>query len=179
MARNKNDEVGRTVLCRLEVVNDLVTEEARCHTDYQVHFLPGRQLRGVVGRRGGEAREEKHSAFLKLCNQLDQDDECQYSQPELEVMMDELLDGKPGDYRAWLKQRLEARYKSDIVITCLNGVTSVVCFKDKAYCILNEKWLAQRNEHPQGEIIDMAAMLVRNAIRTTAYETCIPRYNHS
>ena len=47
----------------------------------------------------------------------------------------------------------------------------MVCFRNKAYHILKKKWAAQKSGHSVDVIIKMAAMLVSNAIRITAYET--------
>ena len=42
---------------------------------------------------------------------------------------------------------------------------------NKAYRILNKKWAAQKSGQLDDDIIEMAAMFVRNMIRITAYET--------
>ena len=49
----------------------------------------------------------------------------------------------------------------------------MVCFLDEAYRILKKKWAEQNCGHLEDEIIEMAAILVRNSIRTTVYEIVV------
>ena len=108
-----------------------------------------------------------------LCEFLDDNDECQYSVQELSERMTSFLDGHEGYSMKHLKRKLKAHYGDDIVVTSIIGKSSIVSFRDKAHKILHEKWVTDKvydAKNQSDRIIDMAASIILNDIRTTVYD---------
>ena len=57
------------------------------------------------------------------------------------------------------------------MMTCPKDISCVVRFRDKAYSKLNKISAAQKSRQSEDDTTEIAAMLVGNAIRITAYET--------
>ena len=90
-ATERNDEWGTDVLVRVEAVNDLIAEEAKYHHDCALEF---RRCKGKVNEVPDKSHKEQ--AFDKLCEYLEQNDECQYALKETTELMDSHLDGEEG-----------------------------------------------------------------------------------
>ena len=112
---------------------------------------------------------EKCNHFNALCDHLDESEECQYTFSELEELFAQFSDG--DTVRKHLLRKLSARYGSDLVINAKKCPCSdsTACFRDKKAHTLQENWTQRGLNHSDEDIIDMAAMLVRNAIRLTPY----------
>ena len=114
---------------------------------------------------------EKCNPFNALCDHLDESEECQYTFSELEELFAQFSDEDTVYTRKLLLRKLSARYGSDLVINVKNGPCSdsTACFRDKAAHTLQENWTQKGLNHSDKDIIDMAVILVRNAIRLTPY----------
>ena len=63
---------------------DVVAVEAKYHHDCQVRFNKGHsQDKKRPGRPCGSSDSKKQQVFDKLCDYLDNNDDCQFSLPEL------------------------------------------------------------------------------------------------
>ena len=67
----------------------------------------------------------------------------------------------------WLKKKLRDYFGDDVIITEGNG-TSIITFEENAYSILKEGWKTKKmsNEEEKCLIIDMAAAIIRDSIRS-------------
>ena len=82
-ANNRQDTGGDEVSVRLSQVIDLVSCEGRYHWHcYQTFQKPGssRPEKGTAAAKGGSSADAKREeAFEKLCDYLEENDECQYT----------------------------------------------------------------------------------------------------
>ena len=169
-AKERNDEWGTDVLVRVEAVNDLIAEEAKYHHDCALEFR--RCIVGKVNEVPGKSHKEQ--AFDKLIEYLEQNDECQYTLNEITELMDSYLDGEDGYSVKNLKWKLEKYFGSDIVVTKFIGTRNVITFRDKNHRILKDNWEREAKANVTSEkdrIIDMAASIIRDDIRTATYDT--------
>ena len=154
VAKNRGDDWG---------LRDLFAEEGRYHRDCCINFLREVKLCPTA---------EKCNPFNALvCDHLDESEERQYTFSELEKLFARFSDGDTVYTRKHLLLKLSARYGSDLVINAKKGPCSdsTACFRDKAAHTLQENWTQRGLNHSDEDIIDMAAMLVRNAIRLMPY----------
>lgn len=71
-------------------------------------------------------------------------------------------------------QKLEEKFGSDIIVTHLQNRSPTVCFKDTGEKILSDTFYTSRKENDADErlrIVTAAAKIIREDIRSTAYET--------
>ena len=132
-AKERKDEWGTDVLVRVEAVNDLIAEEAKYHHDCALEF---RRRKDKLNEVPGKSKKEQ--AFDKLCEYLEENDECQYALKEITELMDYYLDGEEGYSVKNLKWKLEKYFGSDIVITKFIGTRNVITFRDKNHRILKD-----------------------------------------
>lgn len=86
-AEERKDDKGETVLRRISNVIDLVAAEGRYHENCYASFLTNPVTDKTVGR---PVNIRMRSAFDKLCEFIDEEDECQYSGQELFSKLKEL-----------------------------------------------------------------------------------------
>ena len=106
----------------------------------------GRQLDScVVSRQSGRPVDAvKNEAFTKLCQYIDENEECQYSMPELVNKLDGYLAGADGYTTKWLKQKLLDHYPDNVILTSEQGKPTIFSFRDVQHSIIREKWEADR-----------------------------------
>ena len=71
-----------------------------------------------------------------------------------------------------LKQKLQEHYKELVFFAKVEGCSNVVCFKDMAKYITNEKWHSEKKANIEDEaerIMITAAKIIRAEIRDKAY----------
>ena len=69
----------------------------------------------------------------------------------------------------WLKNKLKEKYGEHIFFAEIEGHANVVCFKDLASYLFNEKWHTERKTNTAVEskrIIQTAAKIILNDIRS-------------
>lgn len=123
-----------------------------------------------IGRPSDKVLDD---AFKKLCEFLDENDECQYSLSELLEYMENFLNGHDGYSLKYFKKNLIEHYGDDITITSITAMSSIVSFRDSTHKILHEKWLTDKVNDASTEterIIDMAASIILNDIRLRVYD---------
>ena len=83
--------------------------------------------------------------------------------------------------RPWMKKMREKKYASLIYFVEINGKTNVVCFKDAAEVLINNKLYECRKKNVEEEaerIVQQAAKIILGQIRTTKYDTVVyPSYD--
>ncbi len=170
-AAARNDEWGRTVSARVEaVISDLVAAEARYHTPCYCKFFKMPSNR----KKGRPTDDDSAAAFDRLYSFLRDNDECQYS---LEELFDKLSEYLPDSISVCsersMKRKLLDHFGDDIIITCLPGKKSVICFRNTGYKILSSAWYTQKSQDQKQErlrIVKTAAAIVREDIRSMAYD---------
>ena len=73
-----------------------------------------------------------------------------------------------------LKQKLQEHYKECIFFAEVEGRGSVVCFRNMARCIINEKWYSYKEDNIEDEderIVTAAAKIIRAEIRECKYDS--------
>ena len=166
-AKERCDKWGEEVLERVQHACDLVAAEAKYHRQCAQSFLKPQS------NKSKPDADLRADAFKKLCEFIDDDDECQYSVQDLSDHMSMYLDGNEGYSIKHLKTKLKEHYGEDIVITSLNGKSSIVSFKDDAHRILHERRITDKvlNAATQSDrIIDMAASIILDDIRMSVYD---------
>ena len=159
--------MGDDVIHRISHAHDLVAAEAKYHRSCAQSFLHKRVKRAASTSKD-QIREE---AFGKLRAFLDDNDECQYSIPELMEYMENFLNGDEGYSMKWFKQKLSDHYGDDITITNIKGKPSIVSLRESTYKVLNERWMSDKVTADNKErIIDMAASIILDDIRMTVYD---------
>lgn len=90
-----------------------------------------------------------------------------YTLTELHSKMVEFSDGDDVYTVKRLKQKLQEHYKEHIFFANVEGHENVVCFKNMAKYIINEKWQSSRNstEDKAEWIVSTAAKIIRDEIR--------------
>ena len=113
--------------------------------------------------------------FEVLCIWLEGESDGElYSIQELHDKMTELADGEEVYGEKRLKQKLEDKYKDSLVFAEVSGRSNIVCFRNMAEHIINNKWYESRKEDSREEahrIITTAAKLILAEIREHEYST--------
>ena len=110
------------------------------------------------------------SAFQKTCEWLESIAEPKALQ-EIEEYMSNIIGEEHMCTRKWLQHKLIQTYQENISIS-LDGYRNIVCLKDMANRIINDKWYAERKKSIVDEkdrIILAAAKLIHADIREMKY----------
>ena len=168
----RSDAWGLEVQGRLELCNDLIAEEAvyhvRCHTNF---------LRIVTNpSRGRPVDSMKAETFEKLCQWLEVNDFELLTLQDVVSKAGELVPENCAVYtEKWLKQKLIDRYGEHIQFCEVRGRRNVICWKQMANYIVNEKWHDEQKGDESEHIVVMAAKLLKVVIREAAYQMdCYP-----
>ena len=169
-ASEREDNWGQSVAQRICLTSDLVAAEAKYHRNCAQDFFTKTEKVKCVGKPANTVQE---CGFIELCSYLDENEECQYSLPELLDYMETFLNGEEGYSMKYFKQKLKEHYGDDIIITCIPGKPSIVSFRDSAHKALRQKWITDRETEHINEnerIVDMAASILLNDIRLKVYD---------
>ena len=82
--------------------------------------------------------------------------------------MKELAGGEPLYEVQRIKQKLEKKFKSKVLIGKILGQKTVICFKNMANCIVSNKWYEKRKANVEDEtnwIIETAAEIIGSNIK--------------
>ena len=112
-------------------------------------------------------------SFDELCHWLELEGGTElYTLSELHDQLKELASGSKVYTIKRLKQRLIDHYKDVIFFAEVGGRHNVVCFRNMANYIINEKWYTNRRDTVEDEterIVKTAARLIQAQIRETEY----------
>lgn len=175
VCNERNDEWGNTVLVRVNSVIDLVASEARYHKScYALFNQHGSNPKGKSNSCDNKnaLNLTKHNAFYKLCDFLENNDECQYDIKELmSIMKENSLDGEVYS-EEYVKMKLKAHYGDAICMTSKCGKWTV-CFRGTASRILNDNWYKDRLKNGTDErmrIVKAAAIIIKEDIYSLTCE---------
>lgn len=173
-AEKRNDNWGKEVLLRLSNVIDLVAAEGRYHrTCYKYFLRTDCKKTGTATLGGREVDKEKSLSFTKLCEYLEENNECQYSFDELMVIISGFENTGETYSRQYLTKKLKEHYGNQITIANNIGRSGVMCFSECMQDIVTNEWYAARKANPAEDvkrILETAAQIIRNDIRSQAYE---------
>ena len=180
MCDERNDYWADQVRRRIESCIDLVAVEAVYHRSCCRTFNRVRQRTSHANQlppslpAGRPEDETKKEAFLQLCDWLEsRTDGYLHSVEELHQQM--LQSGKNEDevYSVKnLKRQLMKHYGDHLTFAEVYGRKDVVCLRNMASFILNDKWHKERVEDVASEskrIVEAAAKLIRAEIRVHQY----------
>ncbi len=172
------DKWGEIVLSRINSECDLIAADAQYHKNCDARFsiinssMPGDLSENVVGRPIDESKLE---AFNKLCNFLDNNDDCQYL---LSDLMDMLLHFSTDSDKLYsekrLRELLSAHYGNTVLISpSMKCFGTVVSFRPVASRILTDSWYTDRKKDAANEkkrILDAAITIIQEEIRSQVYD---------
>ena len=173
-ANNRQDTWGDEVNVKLSQVIDLVSCEGRYHWHcYQTFQKPGssRPEKGTAAAKGGSSADAKREeAFEKLCDYLEENDECQYTFEDLQNIFVNLSPEVVAYSDTHLKRKLTQRYGSSLNFAVLSGKRNVICFGGATNSILSDNWYRNRiyDNEAQEElrVIKTAAAIIRREIKS-------------
>lgn len=170
-ADERNDKWGMEVKMRIQPAHDLVAEEGKYHRKCaQLFYLDSNIEKDLNVTRSNNSRPtQKARAFEKLCHYLENNRECQYSSEEITSMYNDLLSGEEGYGFQHLKNKLEHYFGDNLILTGKQGKEFIFSFRDASHRILRQKWESDKTQHDKSSIIDMAASIIRDEIRTAVY----------
>ena len=129
--------------------------------------IPGTPL------RGRQVDDKQSVAFRKLCDFLEENNECQYTLDGLITIMSTLKPSVTPYCDRHMKRKLKAEYGKSIIITEVSGKSGVSCLTGCMNSILTDKWYSDRKQdivEEENRVIQTAAMLIRRDIRSCAYD---------
>jgi hypothetical protein len=160
-AKGRNDEWGNEVLLRIQSESDLVAAEAKYHRDCAAHFRVV-SLQTDSYQIGRPPDSQKLEAFQKLCQYLEENEECQYSVNELSEKMESFLDGVEGYEVKYLKHKLKEHYGKQILITNVKGgLENIVTSRDRGYQVLRDTW----EQEKKADINTQTDIIIDNGCR--------------
>ena len=158
-AERRNDLWGQNVKDRLQSCNDLVAEEVIYHTACMHRFKFNKKTDKNVGRPVDTALMD---GFEKICHWLEEEGDCElYTLNELQQKIEEM--GAKGYTNKHLKHKLQERYGDHICFTEDCGRANIVCFKEFASFVVQEK--KKQKEETKKDIIKAAAKIIQSEIR--------------
>jgi len=174
----RNDAWSLEVQGRLNMCCDLVAVEAvyhrRCLTTFTT-LWPGKTP-GVDHKAPGRpVSEKKLETFEAMCRWIELCDDELSTLGELQDKMQDLAFGDEDAVysKPQLKIKLEEKYGDHIFFAEVAGKRNVICFKNMASCIVNDKWYSEKKSNIEDEsmrIVVAAAKLIKAQIRDLVHD---------
>lgn len=179
ISQDRRDQWGENVKIRVQSVPELQAAGACYHRQCSANFRTGKQIpsRFIVSQSGvkpGRAGDkERHEAFLRVAQYLEENEEEQITVCDLVIKMKEYLpkDGSVLPYSTkYMRQSLIHYFDDDIIITSVNGISDIVTFKISASSIINNFYDKTNStnanfEDSKQKIILTAAELIKAEIK--------------
>lgn len=169
LANQRGDDWGDAVRSRVENTFDLVAAEARYHRECFAIFSKS----GSTENIGRPEHPLAAEAFTKVCDYIDNSDECQHTVGDLLDVMLTASDDEHVYTFKHMKKKLCSHYSSNITITELPGKISIATLKENTHRILTENWYAERKSNVSDErmrVVKAAAAIIREDIRAAVCE---------
>ena len=173
----RGDMWASEVQTRLYGCIDLVAAEAIYHSKCFTRFMLNKEYEqtsvGNDSKIQGRPEDQLMLQWFKmLCQWLESEAGAEsYTLTELHDKMKEISDNSEVYTIKRLKQKLQEHYKEFIFFAEVEGRSNVVCFKDMAKYIINEKWHSEKKANIEDEaerIVITAAKIIRAEIRDKA-----------
>lgn len=169
-AHARNDDKGRIILSRVEGEFDLVAAEGRYHNRCFVSLCATSQ-RYSSGR---PPDVQKHELFLKFCQDLENDDDCQFSLSQLFDRFNATIEDDQPYTKLYFRKKLEDHFGSRIILTQVPGCDAIFCLRETADRTLHEKWYNElrlsNQEDERMRIVETAANIIREDISSRVYD---------
>ena len=180
MCRTRNDERSSVVLSRLEYVQDLHAADSVYHQTCSVNFRTGKgipkEFSNDYGKDAKKAKQGqpvdtvKNSAFTKVIQYLEANDEEQTTVSDLVQIMSEALDRTNQEpySTVYTKTKLQEYFGDKIVITSIYGKSNVVTFRQTAASVIDEFYCNPRpkdTEEERNRIIKTTTKLIKSKIK--------------
>ena len=160
-ASERDDEWVKTVESRLLSSNDLVAEEAIYHKACVSKFCLSKT--GVYKKSGRPVNTEMFNGFEAICAWLEEDDDCNlHTINELQEQIK--LMGYKCYSNKLLKQKLKEKYGDCLTFSESCGRTDILCFKEFANYVLQEK-KKEEVEETKERIVKAAVKIIKSEIR--------------
>jgi len=177
-ANNRRDKWGDEVSVRLSQVIDLVSSDGRYHRYCYQRFQKlgsSQPDKGSATTKGGSSADaNREEAFDKLCNYLEENDECQYAFEELKCIFLQLNPDIEPYNDTHLKRKMIQRYGNSLHFAELPGKKNVICFSGATSNILSDNWYKNRNSENEAQeelrVIRTAAAIIRREIKSKSYD---------
>lgn len=175
------DSWSLQIQSRLNMCHDLVAAEAVYH----------KSCRGKFSKIKSSSHDDKsdfqpstsfgrpenpHMAarFVELCEWLENADDELYTMTEVHEKLRSLSDlGEDVYSMKHLKRKLEEKYGDHVFFAEIRGRKNVLCLRNMASCIINDKWYNDRNGNIADDstrIVATAAKLVHAQMRESLFE---------
>ncbi len=171
----RGDAWASEVKTRLCGCIDLVAAEAIYHANCYSLFLLNKRnplLSECVGRPVDKGMLQW---FQMLCQWLESEADVElYTLPKLHAKMTEFASESEVYSLKRLKKKLHEHYGDFIFFAEVEGCGTVLCFRNMASYIINEKWYSEKKENIEEEaerIVVAAAKIVRAEIRERKYDS--------
>ena len=177
ICNDRQDEWAFEVRGRILTWGDLHAADAvyhhKCYRNFSRQQLSGE---GSCNRRAGRPIAQSVSdAFESVCELLERSDCELYSISDLVDKMACVCNEPDKVYTTThMKRKLQARFGEDIFFADMDGRHNVVCFKNVAKRLINDKWYADRDcdlGRESERIVETAAKLIKANIRETLFDT--------
>ena len=160
-ASERDDEWGKTVESRLLSSNDLVAEEAIYHKACMGKFCLSKT--SVYEKPGRPVNTEMFNGLEAICAWLEEEGDCDLHtinelQEQIKLMGYECYSNKR------LKQKLKEKYGDCLTFSESCGRTDILCFKEFANYVLQEK-KKEKVEETKESIVKAAAKIIKSEIR--------------
>lgn len=165
----RDDDWGETVKCRLLNVIDLVAPEARYHKYCYRDFLKDTPCKERVGRPKSNVAE----AFEKLCEHVENSDECQFTIQELQNIIKDFSGLQKSYTDKHLRNLLKDHFKNRLFLSNVTGRVNVVCSSDTANKLIDQLYVDKERD-PSAErmrIVLAAADIIKEDIQKMQYDS--------
>ena len=174
---DRTDEQSVTIMRRLSTCSDLPAVEARYHISCRKKLDLASISTSTSTQRGRPPNQLQADNFEKLCQWFEK--ECEsYTVTELLEQMKRFAND-PSDSNqvysrpTYLKKNLQEKYGDTVFFAEVSGKSDVVCFKNNASSILNDRWYENRKSNSEEEserIIKTAAKLILMDLRNSNFD---------
>lgn len=138
----------------------VTTKTHKNFTWTKVHSVPGRPV-----------DSSKQQIFDKLCLWLETNDSDLLTLQDVVHMAQSLhVDSDEVYSEKWIKRKLIDRYGDHIQFNEIRGRRNVICWRDMATYILNQKWHDDQKCSESEHVVVAAAKVLRAAIRDAPYK---------
>ena len=170
--------MGKRGKRRLSQVIDLICSDGRYHCNCYQTFQKPRSSHAENGaattKDGSSTDTKRNDAFEKLCDYLEENDECQYAFEESQNMFLQLSPKVEPYTDTHLKRKLLQCYGNSLNFEVLPGKRRVICFFRAAINILSDNWDKNWNSNNKAQeklkVIKTAAAIIRCKIKSKSYD---------
>ena len=173
------DEWAFEVQGRLLTCGDLHAADARyhkkCHWSFSKLTSHGRTVNSKSVNIGRSADSDMSAVFNVICDTLENADaESVQTVDELVEQMKALSGDDDRAYSSkYMKQKLLERYGDNLFFADVFGRKNVVCLRNMAQRLINDKWYADRETDVAKEsrrIVEAVAKLIKASIREAEFD---------